>query len=162
MVLSYSQKLHPLFTTNIDFFLSCQHRCLTNFLRLSHDWTLILDLLSSFVQAANTRCVTTLHVIFTLPIVLPTLHPALFLLSPPLLGKLHYRWPVDLVVILKLNIAVKFVPQLLRRNVLSHVIVEFELLPCERVDERCDELEEAIYKEGNCFVLDNEICLEDK
>jgi hypothetical protein len=48
------------------------------------------------------------------------------------------------MVILELEIPVELVPKLLRRNMLAHIVIEFELLPCQWVNERRDELEEPI------------------
>ena len=47
------------------------------------------------------------------------------------------------MVIFEIQITVEFVPELGWRNVLTHVVVKFEFLACEGIDEGGDELEES-------------------
>jgi hypothetical protein len=54
------------------------------------------------------------------------------------------------MVILELKISMELVPQLLRWDMLAHIVIEFELLPCQWVDERCNELEESIDDPRDC------------
>jgi hypothetical protein len=54
------------------------------------------------------------------------------------------------MVILELKISMELVPQLLRWNMLAHIVIELELLPCQGVDERRNELEESIDDPWDC------------
>ncbi len=68
-----------------------------------------------------------------------------------LLAQLVERWPVHVVVVLKVHVAGPVgAPQLLRGDVLLHVFVELELLPRDGVDEGCDDFEKAPDNPRNC------------
>ena len=54
------------------------------------------------------------------------------------------------MVILELKISMELVPQLLRWDMLAHIVIEFELLSRQWVDERRNELEEAIDDPWDC------------
>jgi hypothetical protein len=54
------------------------------------------------------------------------------------------------MVVLELKISMELVPQLLRWDMLAHIVIEFELLSRQWVDERRNELEETIDDPGDC------------
>jgi len=48
----------------------------------------------------------------------------------------------------------EFIPELLRRNVLPHVIIELQLLPRQWINERRDKLEETIDNPRDYILLE--------
>jgi hypothetical protein len=71
--------------------------------------------------------------------VLSCLDPALTALRISLLSELQECRPVNGMVIFKLHITMKLIPELLRRNMLTHVIIILKLLSCQGINERRDE-----------------------
>ena len=84
---------------------------------------------------------------------LPTANPPLPIRRPPLIRDLIQCRPIRRMIVLEVHLAAIRAHQLGRRDVLAEVLVEFQLLARERVDEGRDELEEAPYRPWDCMYI---------
>lgn len=84
-----------------------------------------------------------LQEVFRLADALASFNPSLLLFLAAQLCESVERGPVDRVVVLELHVTANRLHELLGGNMLAQIFVELELFASKRVDEGCDELEEA-------------------
>lgn len=105
---------------------------------------------STLRRAGN---ILALEVVLKLANLLATLNPTLTLGFTALFSQLVQSGPVDKVVVLKLHITANGFQELLRRYMVTQVLVVLELFPGGRVNERRDDLEEWPNIEGGYDTL---------
>lgn len=105
---------------------------------------------STLRRAGN---ILALEVVLKLANLFATLNPTLTLGFTALFSQLVQSGPVDEMVVLKLHITANGFQELLRRHVITQVLVVLELFPGGRVNERRDDLEEWPNIEGRYDTL---------